>query len=88
MTDSLETPSSEPTNRRVSPMRLVIVLALACLASIGLHELLYRRFTPADEADYELGGLVTHAAVDMFLMAGTVCLVGLIYELNRSSKED
>lgn len=58
-------------------MRLFWVLLGAGAASISFHEFLYRRFTL--DGDYEFGGLITHAGVDLILQAILLAVVGLIY---------
>ena len=58
-------------------MRLFWVLLGAGAAVIVVHEFLYRRFVI--DTDFEFGGLITHAGVDMAIQAVIVAFVGLGY---------
>ena len=58
-------------------MRLFWLLLAAGVGTIAVHEFLYRRFTL--DGDYEFGGLITHAGVDMAIQAVIVAVVGLAY---------
>lgn len=58
-------------------MRLFWILLGAGVGSILFHEALYRRFSV--KSDYEFGGLITHAGVDLVLQAVLLSIVGLIY---------
>lgn len=62
-------------------MRLFWLLLGAGGATIVIHEFLYRRFTL--DGDYEFGGVITHAGVDMTIQAIIVAVVGLAYASSR-----
>lgn len=50
---------------------------------VALHEGLYRRTAAPGEADYELGGFITHAGIDMAIAIAIICFVLWVAETWR-----
>lgn len=59
-------------------MHLFLLLLGAGAGGVAFHELMYRRFTEGP-GDFEFGGLITHAGVDMILLTLLLSAVGLAY---------
>lgn len=64
-------------------MRLSLYASLAGVFGVGFHELLYRRFTPPLNTDFELGGLITHAGIDMILLWLLLLTIVVVHDLNQ-----
>lgn len=63
-------------------MRLFWMLMSWGAGGVVFHELMYRRFTDGP-GDFEFGGLITHAGVDMILLTVLLAVVGLVYTGTR-----
>jgi hypothetical protein len=72
------------------PALQIAAQLLAAIVFITWHEVAYRRFIPASDQSFELGGTVSHAAADMisllFLLLVTELVVAYI-TAPRTEKE-
>lgn len=69
----------------MSNLRLFALLLATGAAITGVHDFTYRRVDVADEGDYELGGLLTHAASDMVILTLVMAVVALVWA-NRARR--
>lgn len=75
-----------PRRRRAHgpSLRMPVIVALASVIVIGLHEFAYRRFIPQQDTEYELWGTISHAGADMMTLA-LVVLAAVVVEIHRNT---